>query len=88
MDYLSLPGGTSREDLGDTINLTKERKEGNGMRKEYTACYSESADMTFIVCDEWNGDKLIATEVVGFYFGIPTEKGTEMFIGDLRAEFD
>lgn len=28
MDYLSLPGGTSREDLGDTINLTKERKEG------------------------------------------------------------
>ena len=32
MDYLSLPGGTSREDLGDTINLTKERKEGNGMR--------------------------------------------------------
>ena len=57
------------------------------MRKEYTACYSESADMTFIVCDEWNGDDLIATEVVGFYFGVPTAKGTQMFIGDLRAEF-
>ena len=44
--------------------------------------------MTFIVCDEWNGDDLIATEVVGFYFGVPTEKGTQMFIGDLRAEFE
>lgn len=58
------------------------------MRKEYTACYSEESDMTFIVCDEWNGDDLIATEVVGFYYGVPTERGTEMFIGNLRAEFE
>lgn len=56
------------------------------MRKEYTACYSESADMTFIVCDEWNGDELIATEVVGFYYGIPVDELTQEYIGKLRAE--
>lgn len=58
------------------------------MRKEYTACYSEESDMTFIVCDEWNGDDLIATEVVGFYFGIPVEELTQEYIGSLRAEFE
>lgn len=58
------------------------------MRKEYVACYSEEADMTFIVCDEWNGDDFIATEVVGFYFGIPVEELTREYIGKLRAELD
>ena len=49
------------------------------MRKEYTACYSEETDMTFIVCDEWNGEEIISTEVVGFYYGKPNKESTEYF---------
>lgn len=57
------------------------------MRKEYVGCYSEEADMTFIVCDEWEGEELIATEVVGFYYGVPSTEATNRFIGDLRADY-
>lgn len=49
------------------------------MEKTYEAHYAESADMTFIVCDEWNGEEIISTEVVGFYYGKPNEESTEYF---------
>ena len=59
------------------------------MRKTYEAHYAETADMTFIVCTEWNGDEVAAVEVVGWYCGEPEEKYTEFYKDKgVRAEYD
>lgn len=49
------------------------------MEKTYEAHYAESADMTFIVMTEWDGEEVTATEIVGFYYGEPNEESTEYF---------
>lgn len=47
--------------------------------------YASNEDMTFIIEDTWENDKLISTEVKGFYFGKPNETCTETFYGNLKA---
>lgn len=58
------------------------------MKKELFAVYAREYDMTFIMEETTNpkGD-LISTEVVGFYYGEPTEKDTQYFKGKRKAEF-
>lgn len=48
--------------------------------------YSESEDMTFILKDVFVDDDWKSTEVVGFYFGEPTEENTALYTGKLKAE--
>ena len=49
--------------------------------------YSEDGGMTFIMEDTYKKDKLISTEVKGFYFGRPDEKTSKLYYGDLKAEY-
>lgn len=56
-------------------------------REELYTAYCEGSDMTIIVKDFYTDDKLVATEVIGWYYGSPNEEDTTMFTGKLRAEF-
>lgn len=58
------------------------------MKKELYSVYAQSADMTFIMEEttDKNGN-YISTEVVGFYYGEPTEEDTQFFKGKRKAEF-
>ncbi len=55
-------------------------------RKIYTV-YSENGDMTFIMRDIYVNGEPKSTEVIGFYFGEPTEENTTLYTGSLKAEF-
>lgn len=55
------------------------------MNKIVYGVYASGEDMTFIIEDTWENDKLISTEVKGFYFGKPNETGTKTFYGNLKA---
>jgi hypothetical protein len=68
------------------ISACKER-EDNTMTETIYTVFSPEGDMTFIMRDTFEGEDLKATEVVGWYFGGPTESATEQFIGKLKAEF-
>ena len=50
--------------------------------------YSEEADMTFIMKDMCEGEVVVSTEVIGFYYGEPDEEATEANTGCLKAEFE
>lgn len=58
------------------------------MKKEIYSVYSADGDMTFIMEEttDRNGD-YISTEVVGFYYGEPTEEDTKYFKGKRKAKF-
>lgn len=57
--------------------------------KTYEAHYAPTADMTFIVCTEWNGSDVVAVEVVGWYCGEPQEELTEYYKSKgTRAEYN
>lgn len=49
--------------------------------------YAPDTDITFIMKDTYEGEDVVATEVVGFYYGEPNETDTKEFIGSLKAEF-
>lgn len=49
--------------------------------------YSPNTDMTFIMKDVYEGENLKSTEVVGWYFGEPSEESTKQFVGKLIATF-
>lgn len=51
--------------------------------------YSKEADITTIFRDvtRRSNDTLVSTEVIGFYFGEPNEKDTELFMGSLKATY-
>lgn len=58
--------------------------------KEIYTAYAAENDMTFIMCDTYENaskEKLLSTEVIGFYFGEPTEEATKEFPGSLKADF-
>lgn len=58
------------------------------MKTEITDTYAPDTDMTFIlreISDE-NGDP-ISTEVIGFYYGKPSDDLTKEFAGKLKANF-
>lgn len=59
------------------------------MAKKYRveAAYSEEYDITTIleVCEF--GDKILSTEVVGFYEGKPNSEATAKYYGKLKAEY-
>ena len=57
------------------------------MKTEIYTAYSKDTDMTFIMRDTFNGDDLIATECVGWYYGIPDDDTTTAFCGKLKAEY-
>lgn len=51
--------------------------------------YSEESDITYVMRDTVeNGiEKIISTECVGFYYGIPELEYIEKYQGTLKAEF-
>ena len=57
------------------------------MKTEIYTAYAETTDMTFIMCDTYNGDDLVSTEVIGFYYGMPEVNLTNEYIGNLKAEY-
>lgn len=49
--------------------------------------YSKESDITFILEDTFLNDELISTELKGFYFGEPTKFDTQVFYGQLKADY-
>lgn len=59
------------------------------MKKELLAVYAREHDITFIMEETTNKKgECISTEVVGFYYGEPTEADNKYFKGKLKAVFD
>lgn len=58
------------------------------MKEWIDTVYSEEGDITFLM-KETQDEKgnPISTECVGWYYGAPTEKNTEQYIGKLKAEY-
>ena len=56
--------------------------------KDTYTMYKKSYDITFIVVDEWEDDKLISTECVGWYYGPPSEANNVKFTGKLKATYE
>ena len=56
------------------------------MRTKIYTVYSTESDMTFIMEDTYNKDRLLSTEVKGFYFGEPQDKFTKEYYGELKAD--
>ena len=51
--------------------------------------YQEQHDITFIMQEEIHEEGYVCSlEVVGFYYGEPNDKCTELFRGSLKASFD
>ena len=59
------------------------------MKKELYSVYAREADMTFVMEEitDKNGE-CASVEVVGFYYGEPSEKDTQYFKGKRKAKFD
>jgi hypothetical protein len=49
--------------------------------------YSTETDMTFILLDTLKDNKVISTEVKGFYFGGEDSSKTKEYYGKLKADF-
>lgn len=51
--------------------------------------YAEASEITFIMQDiiQKDTEKLISTEVIGFYYGCPDIETMKSYIGELKAEF-
>lgn len=59
------------------------------MKKELYAVYAHEADITFIMEETINKKgEYISTEVVGFYYGEPTEEDNKTFKGKRKAKFN
>lgn len=57
------------------------------MRKDIYTTYAPSADITYIMCDTYEGEEIKSTEVVGWYYGEPDEESTKFYIGKLTATY-
>ena len=57
------------------------------MKKDVYAVYAPSADISFIMCDEYENGELISTEVIGWYYGEPNEDDDCTYAGITKAEF-
>ena len=57
------------------------------MKKEIYTTYAPNTDITFIMCDTFEGTEIKSTEVVGWYYGEPDNDSTNAFVGKLKAEF-
>jgi hypothetical protein len=49
--------------------------------------YAKDHDVTIIFEDTYKGSELLSTELKGFYYGEPCEKGLTTFYGETKAEF-
>lgn len=49
--------------------------------------YAPEADITFIMCDTYNGDEVKTTECIGWHYGEPGVNRMEDFFNDLKAEY-
>lgn len=56
------------------------------MRSEIYTVYADFSDMSFIMEDTYKDDKLISTEVKGFYYGEPKDDYTKEYYGELKAD--
>lgn len=57
------------------------------MRKEIYTTYAPSADITYIMCDTYEGEEIKSTEVVGWYYGEPDEESTKLYNGNVIATY-
>lgn len=57
-----------------------------GSEFTYTT-YAPEADMTFIMRDIYDGDKLRSTECIGWHYGRPEKEITTQYVGKLKAEY-
>lgn len=57
------------------------------MEQHIYTVYATMHDMTFIMCDTNDGEELISTKVVGWYYGEPNDEDTEAYTGKLIAEY-
>ena len=62
------------------------------MKKIVINEYVESLDMTIIfeLCYDFSldsADPLVSQEIVGWYFGKPTEENTQLYYGKLKAVY-
>ena len=57
------------------------------MKEEIFATYAADSDITFIMRDITENGEPRSTEVVGWYYGEPTEENTAFYIGKLKAEY-
>lgn len=55
------------------------------MKKEIYTAYASNSDMTFIMCDTYEGENIKSTEVVGWYYGEPEDEATVAFTGKTKA---
>lgn len=49
--------------------------------------YAPEADMTFIMRDVYDGDRLSSTECIGWHYGEPEKDITARYIGKIKAEY-
>jgi hypothetical protein len=49
--------------------------------------YSKGSDITFILEDTFLNGELLTTELKGFYYGEPTKFDTQVFYGQLKADY-
>jgi hypothetical protein len=49
--------------------------------------YSKESDITFILEDTFLNGELLTTELKGFYYGEPTKFDTQVFYGQLKADY-
>lgn len=78
----------NRAENCDGCEVWKYEKGGVEAREEIIDTYAPDTDMTFILREiyEENGDP-ISTEVIGFYYGKPSDELTKEFAGKLKANF-
>lgn len=62
-------------------------REEYGARTEYFTAYSAEHDISSIFEQIFEGDELISETCVGWYYGAPSAKYDEEFIGKLTASY-
>lgn len=62
-------------------------KDMNDIKKKIEVAYSPSHDITFILEECYMNEKIVSTELVGFYYGKPDEKNTIAYYGKIKAEY-
>lgn len=58
----------------------------NYYEKRYYTVYHAAEDKTFIMCEDFEDDDIVSTEVVGFHYGEPMEDSFH-YIGKCKACF-
>lgn len=65
----------------------KETIKNKQFKKKVDVAYSPSHDITFILEECYMNEKIVSTEIVGFYYGEPDEKNTIAYYGKIKAQY-